>query len=182
MNSGQRVKANSEAHLLMHDLAQEALHVTTELNGCYHSPEEIIELMTRLTGRAVPPSFRLFPPFYTDCGKNIHFGQDVFVNACCCFQDQGGIYIGDGALIGHRANLATLNHGESADSRGDLTPAPIVIGPKAWLGANVTVLPGVTIGAEAIVGAGAVVTHDVPPRTVVGGVPARILREVRAQN
>ncbi|MBR4424136.1 MAG: sugar O-acetyltransferase [Mailhella sp.] len=181
MDSGQTVKANSEAHLFMHAASQEALRLTAELNGRYHAPEGILAIMERLTGRPVDPSFRLFPPFYTDCGKNIHIGKNVFVNACCCFQDQGGIWLGDGALIGHRVTLATLNHGETAESRGDLRPAPIVIGAKAWLGAGVTVLPGVTIGDGAIVAAGAVVTRDVPPLTVVGGVPARRLRDVRQE-
>ncbi|MCR5563925.1 MAG: sugar O-acetyltransferase [Desulfovibrio sp.] len=162
----------------MHAASQEAMRLTTELNGRYHTPEEILEIMSQLTGRPVDPSFRVFPPFYTDCGKNIRIGKNVFVNACCCFQDQGGISLGDGALIGHRVTLATLNHGETEENRGDLTPAPIVIGRNAWLGANVTVVPGVTIGDGAIVAAGAVVTRDVPTMTVVGGVPARKIRDV----
>lgn len=181
MNSGQTVKANSEAHLFMHAASQEALRLTAELNGRYHTPEEILTIMEQLTGRPVDPSFRVFPPFYTDCGKNIRIGKNVFVNACCCFQDQGGITLGDGALIGHRVTLATLNHGETAANRGDLTPAPIAVGRNAWLGANVTVVPGVSIGEGAIVAAGAVVTRDVPPMTVVGGVPARKLRDVHEE-
>ncbi|MCR4666932.1 MAG: sugar O-acetyltransferase [Desulfovibrio sp.] len=164
----------------MHAASQEALRLTTELNCRYHTPEEILKIMTQLTGRSVDPSFRLFPPFYTDCGKNIRIGKNVFVNACCCFQDQGGISLADGVLVGHRVTLATLNHGETAENRGDLTPAPIVIGRNVWLGANVTVVPGVTIGDGAIVAAGAVVTRDVPSMTVVGGVPARKIRDVRA--
>lgn len=179
MDSGQIVKANSEAHLCMHALSQEALQLTAELNGRYHTPEEILDIMTKLTGRPVDPSFRLFPPFHTDCGKNIHIGKNVFINACCCFQDQGGITLGDGVLIGHGVTLATLNHGMTAANRGDLRPAPIVIGKDAWLGANVTVVPGVTIGQGAIVAAGAVVTKDVPPLKVVGGIPARKLRDVQ---
>ncbi len=178
MNSGQTVKAGSEAHEFMHAASQEALRLTGELNGRYRTPEEIVEIMSLLTGRPVDPSFRLFPPFHTDCGKNIRIGKNVFINACCCFQDQGGITLGDGALIGHRVTLATLNHGETAENRGDMNPAPIVIGRNAWLGSGVTVVPGVTIGDGAIVAAGAVVTRDVPALTVVGGVPARRLRSV----
>lgn len=180
MKSGRTVQAGSDVHLFMHALAQEALKLTAELNAAYHTPEEILRIMEALTGRPVDPSFRLFPPFHTDCGKNIRIGKNVFVNACCCFQDQGGISLGDGALIGHRVTLATLNHGETADTRGDLRPAPIVIGKNAWLGANVTVVPGVTIGDGAIVAAGAVVTRDVAPMTVVAGVPARALRRVQS--
>ena len=180
MDSGQTVKANSEAHLFMHEASQKALQLTTRLNNQYHSPEEILAIFRELTGRPIDPSFRMFPPFYTDCGKNIHIVKNVFINACCCFQDQGGITIGDGALIGHGVTLATLNHGELAANRGDLTPAPIVIGKNAWLGARVTVVPGVSIGEGAIVAAGAVVTRDVAPMTVVGGVPAKKLRDVRS--
>lgn len=178
MNSGARVKAGSAAHLCMHALSQEALRITAELNNAYHTPEEIRQIMSRLTGRPVPEDLGLFPPFYTDCGKNTVFGQRVFVNAGCKFQDQGGIVIGNDVLIGHNAVLATLNHGLDPAQRGDLLPAPIHIGDRVWIGANATILPGVTIGHGAIVAAGAVVTRDVPPLAVVGGIPARTLKTV----
>lgn len=101
MNSGEVVKAGSEAHQVMHLLRQEAIRLTTRLNSRYHSEEEIVTLFTELTGKPVDPSFRLFPPFTTDCGKNITLGKRVFINAGCRFQDQGGITIGDDVLIGH---------------------------------------------------------------------------------
>ena len=96
----------------------------------------------------------------------------MFINAGCRFQDQGGIYIGDRALIGHNCVIATLNHDMDPAKRANLIPAPVRIGADAWLGSNVTVLPGVTIGE------GAVVTCDVAPRTVVGGVPAKLIKEL----
>lgn len=120
----------------------------------------------------------MFPPFYTDCGKNLHIGKNVFINSGCRFQDQGGITIGDGALIGHNVVMATLNHSEDPETRGNLHPAPIHIGRNVWIGASATILPGVTIGDGAIVGAGFVVTRDVPENMIVTGVPARILRSV----
>ena len=120
----------------------------------------------------------MFPPFYTDCGKNLHIGKNVFINSGCCFQDQGGITIGDGALIGHNVVMATLNHSEDPETRGNLHPAPIHIGRNVWIGASAIILPGVTIGDGAIVGAGSVVTRDVPENMIVTGVPARILRSV----
>ena len=120
----------------------------------------------------------MFPPFYTDCGKNLHIGKNVFINSGCRFQDQGGITIGDGALIGHNVVMATLNHSEDPETRGNLHPAPIHIGRNVWIGASATILPGVTIGDGAIVGAGSVVTRDVPENMIVTGVPARILRPV----
>ena len=132
--------------------------------------------MSRLTGKPVDQAFGLFPPFYTDCGQNITLGKGVFINSGCRFQDQGGIEIGDGALIGHNVVLATLNHDFAPDRRGTLHPAPIRIGRGVWIGASATVLPGVTIGDGAIVAAGAVVTRDVPARSVAAGVPARVVR------
>lgn len=178
LNSGKTVKGGSEAHLFMHGVSQEALRITAEMNSGYHTPEELRELFSRLTGRPVDESFGLFPPFYTDCGKNIHIGKNVFINMGCKFQDQGGIYIGDGALIGHNVVLATLNHAKSPRDRGSMVPAPIRIGKNVWIGSNATILPGVTIGDGAIVAAGAVVAGDVPENTIVGGVPAKLIRHL----
>lgn len=127
-------------------------------------------------------SFGLFPPFYTDCGKNIHVGKNVFINMGCKFQDQGGIFIGDGVLIGHNVVLATLNHAKSPCDRSAMLPAPIHIGKNVWIGANATVLPGVTIGDGAIVAAGAVVNRDVPENTVVGGVPAKVIKHLSEED
>ncbi len=178
MDSGKEISTQEDVRLMMHELSQEALRITAELNGSYHTPEEIREIMERLTGRPIDPSFGMCPPFYTDCGKNIRLGKNVFINSGCRFQDQGGITIDDGALIGHNAVLATLNHNPDPEKRDHLLPAPIHIGKKVWLGANVTVLPGVTIGDHAIVAAGAVVTRDVVPDTVVGGVPAKFIKKI----
>lgn len=176
MDSGALIKAGSPVHETMHRLSQEAIRITTELNSAYHTPSEIVDLMSRLTGRKVDESFGLFPPFHTDCGKNIRIGRRVFINSGCKFQDQGGIVIGDDVLVGHNCVIATLNHVDDPENRADMLPKPVRIADKVWIGANVTILPGVTVGEGAILAAGAVVTKDVAPRTVVGGVPARILR------
>lgn len=173
--SGKCVKSGTEVHQKMVQLSDEAMRITTQLNNDYHSPEEICTIMSKLTGRKVDESFRLFPPFYTDCGKNIQFGKQVFINACCNFQDQGGIVIGDNSFIGHKVVFATLNHGRLPEDRSTLYPAPIVVGKNVWIGAAATILPGVTIGDNAIVAAGAVVTKDVAANSVVGGVPAKLL-------
>ena len=125
-------------------------------------------------------TFGLFPPFYTDCGKNITVGKNVFINSGCKFQDQGGITIGDGTLIGHNVVLATLNHGIAPEERHDLFPAPIHIGKNVWIGANAVVLPGVAIGDHAVIAAGAVVTKDVPANAVVGGIPAKVIRLIKS--
>ena len=173
LNAGETITAGSPHHQVMHATSQESLRISAELNGQYHSPSEVRALMSELTGREVPDSFQLFPPFRADFGKNIRFGADVFVNSGCQFQDQGGIDIGDGCLIGHNAVITTLNHDMLPSRRADMHPACVVIGRGVWFGANVTVLPGVTIGDGAVVGAGAVVTKDVPAGTVVVGVPAK---------
>lgn len=110
--------------------------------------------------------------------KNITVETNVFINSGCYFQDQGGIFIGDGTLIGHNVVLTTLNHGISPDKRHDLFPAPIHIGKNVWIGANVVILPGVTIGDNAVIAAGAIVSKNVPENVVVGGVPAKIIRSV----
>lgn len=177
-NNGESVKPGTEAQTLLHKCSQEAIRITTELNAAYHTPEQIRELISRLTGKPIDPSFTLFPPFYTDFGKNISIGKNVFINACCCFQDQGGISIGDDVLIGHRVVLATLNHGLLPAERKDIHPAPIVIGKNAWLGSGCIVLPGITIGENAVIAAGAVVARDVKPGTIVGGVPAHFIRNI----
>jgi acetyltransferase-like isoleucine patch superfamily enzyme len=180
LNSGLPVIGGSETHLFMHKMSQEALQITAELNSAYHTPEEIRALMEKLTGEPVDESFAMFPPFYTDCGKNITIGKNVFINAGCKFQDQGGITIGDGTLIGHNVVMATLNHDPAPEKRSTMHPAPIVIGKNVWIGAGATLLAGVTIGDGAIIAAGAVVTKDVPANTVVGGVPAKFIKKINS--
>lgn len=152
--------------------------LTAQLNGAYHTPEEVRTIFSKIIGEYVDEGFCLFPPFYTDFGKNIHVGKNVFINSGCHFQDQGGVTIGDGSLIGHNVVLATINHRFDPAHRGDNCPAPITIGKNVWIGSNATVLPGVTIGDGAIVAAGAVETKDVPAMTVVGGIPARIIKRI----
>ncbi len=177
-NSGRPIKAGSEEHMALVKYSNEAMRITAELNGSYHNPEEVRKVMSELTGKQLDESFMLFPPFYTDFGKNIHIGKNVFVNSCCNFQDQGGIFIKDGALIGHKVVLATINHGYAPENRQLNYPAPIVIGKNVWIGSSSTILQGVTIGDDAIVAAGAVVTRDVAPGTIVGGVPAKFIKTV----
>ncbi|MEU6819408.1 sugar O-acetyltransferase [Streptomyces atriruber] len=130
-------------------------------------------LLADIFGKPVPDSVTVYPPFYTDHGFGTEFGERVFVNQNCTFYDQGGIRLGDGVLIGPKANLISSDHPIRASERSAfITRAPITIGAHAWLGAAVTVLPGVTIGEGAVVGSGAVVTKDVPPHTLMTGVAA----------
>ena len=177
-NESDTIGENPSAIELMRYYSREAQKITMEINTKYHEPEELAELFSELIGKPVGEGFGLFPPFYTDFGKNITIGNHVFINAGCKFQDQGGIEIDDGALIGHGVVLATLNHDLEPEKRQQLHPAPIRIGKNVWIGANATVTAGVTIGEHAVVAAGAVVTRDVPANVVVGGVPAKVLKTI----
>ena len=162
----------------MHAAAARAQRYTSRINGGSCSQKKLRKLFFALTGQEEEESFCLFPPLYTDFGQNIRVGKRVFVNEGCCFQDQGGITIGDGCLIGHQVVMATLDHVQDPDRRADMIPAPIVLGKNVWVGAHATILAGVTVGDNAVIAAGAVVTKDVPENTVVGGVPARVLKKI----
>lgn len=177
VKTGQALSSD-EIHQFMDAMSGEARRITFRLNTAYCEPAEVRALLSELFGYTVPETFRVFPPFYTDFGKNIHLGKNVFINSCCQFQDQGGIFIGDGCLIGPGTMLATLNHGFAPADRPNMTHAPIRIGRGVWMGAHVTVLPGVTIGDNSIIAAGAVVAKDVPADMIVGGVPARVIKSI----
>lgn len=181
LDSGEEIVAFSEAHLKMTELSNEAMKITAELNNAYHTPEEIKVLMERLTDREFPEGAYMFPPFYTDCGKNLKIGKNVFINSCCQFQDQGGITIGDGTLVGPKTVIATLNHQMDPHKRANLIPKPVAIGKNVWIGANVTILPGVNIGDGAVIAAGAVVNKDVEANTVVGGVPTKFIKNIKTE-
>lgn len=169
---------DKELHRLLVQSSFQAQKIMMELNANFHTQEEIVALFSELTGTQVDASFLCLPPFYTDFGKNISIGKDVFINTGCSFQDRGGISIGNGALVGMNVVIATLNHGLPLEKRGITTPSPVVIGENVWIGSNATILPGVTIGDSAVIAAGAVVVKDVPAKSVVAGVPAKILKKI----
>ena len=178
MNTGEKAISKSEVGLKMHLMAQKAMKITTIMNNKYLPPAELRRYMSVLIGQEVDEGFGLFPPFFTDCGKNIHLGKNVFINSGCRFQDQGGIYIGDGTFIGHNVILATLNHDLNPNSRGDMWPKPIHLGKKVWIGSGAIVLPGVSIGDNSVIAAGSVVTKDVPENSVYGGNPAKFIKKI----
>lgn len=163
---------------VLNNQSDAARKITFKLNGTYHPMGEIRDLMSELVGYKVPETLRVFPPFYADFGRNIHFGNNVFVNACCQFQDQGGIWIGDGCLIGHNVVFATLNHDLNPERRQICIPKSIVLGKNVWIGSNSTILSGVKIGDNAVVAAGSVVNRDVEANTIVGGVPAKFIKRI----
>lgn len=177
IDGGEVIAGGSALHRFMFEMSSEAFRITAEMNTGYRTPEELRHLLGELTGTQIADSTTVFPPFYSEFGKNLVIGSGVFINQGCRFQDTGGITIGNDVLIGHGCTFTTLNHALDPQRRADLVPAPVVLEDRVWLGAGVIVTPGVRIGSGSIVGAGSVVTKDVPPDVVVAGVPARIVRE-----
>lgn len=157
-----------------------AVRLTERLNRLNLDDEEAIRAgWSELTGQEVDKSFRLIPPVFTDLGLNIRVGREVFINQGCHLSDIGGIEIGDQTMIGPKVNLISSGHPtDPARRRREVTAAPIVIERNVWIGTGATVLQGVTVGADAVIAAGAVVTKDVPPRTLVAGVPARVVKRI----
>jgi acetyltransferase-like isoleucine patch superfamily enzyme len=148
-----------------------ALNASTTIDEMRNHLSEIID-------SEIDKSTTVFVPFHTNFGKHIKIGKSVFINHACSFLDLGGITIEDDVLIGPRVNLITENHPIDPAKRKDLDLKSILIKRNAWIGAGATILPGVTIGENSIVAAGAVVNKDVPDNTIVGGIPAKILRAI----
>ncbi|MEU1714492.1 sugar O-acetyltransferase [Nocardiopsis dassonvillei] len=158
----------------------EVTDATSRLNVLpFSDGEGRAELLSVVFGGPLPESVTIYPPFFTEYGLNTAFGEDVFVNQGCTFMDRGGIRVGNRVMIAPRVSLITGGHPlPLAERREYLSFAPIVIEDDVWIGAAAVVTQGVTIGAGSVVAAGAVVTRDVPARTLVGGVPARVIRAI----
>lgn len=154
---------------------------TIALNNRLNQVGEINEvrgILGEIIGTEVHETTTIFPPFYTNFGRFTHLGKHVFINHACSFLDMGGITLEDHVLIGPRVNLVTENHPLNPEDRRALITKPIVIKRNAWIGAGATILPGVTIGENAVVAAGSVVSKDVAANTVVGGVPAKFIKYI----
>lgn len=158
---------------------QRTMQLAAEMNTGWHSESEVRDCLRKITGHDISDDVRVFTPLHINYGPGVTFGRDCFLNFGCTLLALGGITIGDGAFIGPHCVLATEYHPEEPARRHQLLTKPIVIGQNAWLGANVTVLAGVTIGDNAIIAAGSIVTKDVPPDAVVAGAPARFIREIK---
>lgn len=150
----------------------------SKLNTGYHSPSEIRTYLEKITREKIDDSVTVMLPFYTDFGRHISLGKDVFINRQAMFVDLGGIRLEDAVLIGPRANLITVNHLTDPNERRGLFVEPIHVKKNAWIGAAATILPGVTIGENSIVAANSVVTKDVPDHVIVAGTPAKIVKYI----
>lgn len=157
-----------------------AMAMTAALNRLtYDDAAEIRILFGELIGAPLNDGFSLIPPFYTTGGENLRIGRNVFINQNCTIYDLGGIDIGDDVMIGPNVSLITSGHPiEPSRRREAVIAKPIVIGKNVWIAANVTIIGGVSVGENAVVAAGSVVTKDVPADTLVGGNPARVIRVI----
>lgn len=133
-------------------------------------------LFTQLLGEALDGSSHILPPCYIDFGRQVKVGKNVFINHNCTMMSAGGIEIGDDVQIGPQVTITTTNH--DFDDRYTLICKPVRIHNNVWIGAGALILPGVTIGENAVIAGGAVVTRDVEPNVVVGGNPARVLKRL----
>ena len=176
--TGAPVSSREPEFIQIREIQKKSWRLIAELITGYHDEAEVREILEKLTGKEVDESVLVLPPFYTDYGRNIGFGKNVFVNTNCTFMDRGGITIEEGSLIGPNVSLITLNHSENPQKRHMTCSAPIHICKNVWIGVGATVLPGITIGEGAIIAAGAVVTKDVPPLSIAAGVPAKIIDQV----
>lgn len=152
------------------------IRLCVTMNATATDVDQVRHQLSTIIGSEIDASTAIFPPFYTNFGRFIRLGKNIFINHACSFLDIGGITIEDDVQIGPRVNLTSENHPLDPNDRQTLIPRPIVIKRNAWIGAGATVLPGVTIGENAIVAAGAVVSRDVPANTVVAGVPAKVVK------
>jgi len=141
-------------------------------------PQKIRQFLSQIIDSEIDKSVTIFTPFHINYGKNTQIGKNVFINFDCVFLDLGGITIEDGVLIAPKVSLLSEGHPISPEQRHSLVPKHIHIKKNAWIGANATILHGVTIGQNAVVAAGSVVTKDVPDNVVVGGIPAQILKKL----
>lgn len=164
---------------LIDQTVEKNTQIINEINYQNNTIDERRELFSRLFGYQVPSTSDIKAPFNADLGCHTFVKENVFINKDCFFMDLGGIWIDEGAKLGPRVSLITVNHGEAPTERRTLITKSIHIEKNVWLGTGVTVLPGVTIGENSIVGAASVVTRDVAPNSVVVGSPARKIRNVR---
>jgi acetyltransferase-like isoleucine patch superfamily enzyme len=174
----QKIARGTPQSAAMSANVKRAMAITAALNRLtFDDAAEVRALFSDLIGKPAPEGFSLIPPFYTANGLDIRVGRNVFINQNCTFYDLGGLDIGDDVMIGPNVSLITTSHAiEPSQRRNVIIAKPIVIGRNVWIAAGATVIGGVTVGENSVVAAGSVVTRDVPPDTLVGGNPARVIR------
>lgn len=159
------------------DASYATIRLLHQLNAS-SNPEEIRKILNEITGTVIDETVAIFPPFYINYGKHLSIGKNVFINFNCTFLTLGGIVIEDNVLIGPDVKILSEGHPLSPVERQSLIPGKVHIKQNAWIGAGATILPGISIGENAVVAAGAVVTKDVPANTVVAGIPAKVIKSL----
>lgn len=177
LRSGEPIRLDDPEYYQISEVVDRTMKFSQQLNTAADI-SSIRNLLSEIIGVRIDESTTVFAPFYTNFGRFTSIGKNVFINHACSFLDMGGITLEDDVLIGPRVNLVTENHPLDPADRRALITKPIMIKKNAWIGAGATILPGVTIGENAVVAAGSVVSKDVPANVVVGGVPAKTIRSI----
>lgn len=162
------------------NVIRRAMRLTAELNKLsFDDAAKVRAIFGELTGQKVDATFNLIPPFYTAGGLEIRVGRNVFINQCCTIYDMGGVDIADLVMIGPNVNIITTGHPLAPSQRRAYVEAkPITIEKNVWIATGATIVGGVLVGKNSVVAAGAVVTKDVPPNSLVAGVPAKVIRSL----
>ena len=178
MQAGEPLRKEDPEYPRFAEAVARTISLVTQMNASAQDVEEVRKRLGEITGTEIDASTTIFPPFYTNFGRFIRLGKNVFINHACSFLDLCPITIEDDVMIGPRVNLITENHPLEPGDRKTVLLKPIVVKRNAWIGAGATILPGVTIGENAVVAAGAVVSRDVPPNSIVAGIPAKVVKMV----
>lgn len=177
LKAGEPIRLDDPQYFKVQEVVNRTIQLSAELNTSTNV-DQIRERLGKIIGSTLDKSTTVFAPFHTNFGRFIQIGKNVFINHACSFLDMGGIVIEDDVLIGPKVNLVTENHPLDPANRKALVAKPILVKRNAWIGAAATILPGVTIGENAVIAAGAVVSRDVPANTIVGGVPAKVIKAI----
>jgi acetyltransferase-like isoleucine patch superfamily enzyme len=177
LKKGETILPNDSEAYKMREASFATKKLVVKMNNATE-PSEIRDLLSQITASEIDESVTVFTPLHINYGKHTKIGKNVFINFDCVFLDLGGITIEDNVLIAPKVSLLTEGHPTSIEDRHSLIPKSIHIKKNAWIGANATILQGVTIGENAVVAAGSVVSKDVPDNTIVGGIPAKILKTI----
>ena len=177
LRMGNIILPNDPEAYKMREASYQTKKLLVQMNNATN-PKEIRDLLSQITATEIDESVAVFTPLYINYGKNTKIGKNVFINFDCTFLDLGGITIEDNVLIAPKVSLLSEGHPLEPENRHALVPKPIHIKKNAWIGAGATILLGVTIGENAVVASGAVVSKDVPDNTIVGGIPAKIIKTI----
>lgn len=178
LQAGELLRKDDPEYALFGEVVARTIRLCVEMNATATSVDQVRAQLSDIIGSPIDKSTAIFPPFYTNFGRSIRLGKNIFINHACSFLDIGGITIEDEVQIGPRVNLTSENHPLDPATRTVLIPKPIVIKRNAWIGAGAIILPGVTIGENSVVAAGAVVSREYPPNTVVAGIPAKVVKSL----